>query len=157
MDISYRYSVTIRNHSRIIDEFGRNTRTTNRCATPLRKEGEELFSISYRNANRFVTELHVYKDEVDELWRTRENRERELFSWWKKGGSGHRVSDRICVSLWSCEERGVWLRVEVEIWMSVCKGHVSAFCGSLYQQQIYQSTDKSLFTLTLVGSRSFVL
>lgn len=27
----------------------------------------------------------------------------------------------------------------------VCKGRVSAFCGSLYQQRICWSTDKSLF------------
>lgn len=49
-------------------------------------------------------------------------------------------------------------RIEAEIRMSsVCKGHVPAFCGSLYQQRICQSTDKSLFTPILVVFRSFVL
>lgn len=101
-----------------------------------------------RSCSRFPIEMLTgslpsctYKDGVDELWRTGENRERDLFSWWKKVVPV--TSDRICVSLWSCEKRGVWLKVNMEIWMSVCKGHVSAFCGSLYQQRICQSTDKS--------------
>jgi len=51
-----RYSNIIR----VIDEFARNARTTNGCAIP------SSFSISYRNAKRFVTELGVYKGEVDE-------------------------------------------------------------------------------------------
>lgn len=95
------------------------------------------FSISYRNANRFVTELHVYKGGVDELRTAGQNRAAgSLYAVKKKkkkksGRSGHGVSDRICVSLWRGRECVAKRRMS-----SVCKGRVSAFCGSLYQQRI---------------------
>lgn len=96
-----RYSNIIR----VIDEFARNTRTTNGCAIP------SSFSISYRNAKRFVTELRVYKGEVDEprekleRWNGRREGGKFFPSRWKTGGleeSGHgiKLSDRICVSSW---------------------------------------------------------
>jgi len=82
----------------VIDEFVRNMRTTN-ALHPRGRTGEE------RSCSRFPIEMLTgslpsctYKDGVDELWRTGENRERDLFSWWKKVVPV--TSDRVCVSLW---------------------------------------------------------
>lgn len=92
---------------RVIDEFARNTRTTNGCATP------SSFLIFHRNAKRFVTELRAYKGEVNE---PREKLVRRNGGWGGEGdrffpaamkkrrfgesGYGIKPSDRICVSLW---------------------------------------------------------